>query len=85
MFKPEAILLNTLVVNESNADVGWVGSNDLKSIPAGNCSNTPACAFIDGLKVSEYSPSPTYPSPSGEVKKPILDAPTLAATISASK
>ena len=29
-------------VNESNADVGCVGSNALKSIPAGNCSNTPA-------------------------------------------
>jgi len=59
MFRPDAILLSTDVVNDSNADVGWFGSKALKSIPAGNCSNVPALALVTGLNVSSMSSSPT--------------------------
>ena len=77
MFNPEAIPLRTLVVNESKAVDGWLGSKVWNVIPAGSCSNVPGSADITGAFPCPVSSSPTYELPSGETKKPILLAATL--------
>ena len=84
-FNPLAICLKILLTKLSNCDVGWSGSKALKSTPFGKLTKDPASTFMCLSLPTEASPSPVNPSPSGDVKNPILLALVLDAINSASK